>query len=217
MPAAARRWHSAAAGEIFPAYMLVGVAIALLALGTVSLVARRLLIGRRPSAAARGLPEWAEVGRKRRAHIRRVVALIEEWADAMDVPARERDRWLRAAWLHDALRDARLPQGASHGPAAADRAARDGEVDRGVLDAIRYHSVGYAAWDDAGRMLYLADNLERGRKGRRKERARLARRVPRDRDGVLRAVVGWQMELDLASGRSIDPRTLELWNSLAED
>jgi HD superfamily phosphohydrolase YqeK len=86
-----------------------------------------------------------------------------------------------------------------------------------VLDAVRFHSVGYAGWDDVGRMLYLADYLEPGRKGRRKERARLAKRVPRQRDAVLREVVARQIEEQLAAGRPIDPLTLAFWNSLAPD
>ena len=162
------------------------------------------------------LPSWAQVSRRRRAHIRRVAALLDAWSKEMGVSKIERGRWLLAAWLHDALRDARLPGGASHGAAAADRAARDGLGDRGVLDAVRYHSIGYSGWGDVGKMLYLADNLEPGRRGRRKERARLAKRVPRERDTVLREVVARQLQEQLRSGRSIDPLTLEFWNSLAE-
>lgn len=170
--------------------------------------------GRRAPTAA-GLPAWAQVGRRRRAHIRRVAALVAHWADEMGASQRECHRWLKAAWLHDALRDARLPRGTTHGDAAADRAAKEGESDHGVLDAVRYHSLGYAGWDDVGKMLYLADNLEPGRKGRRKERARLARRVPYDRDGVLREIVAQQMQSWLRTGRAIDPLTLAFWNSLA--
>jgi len=161
-----------------------------------------------------GLPEWAQVRRRRRAHIRRVVALVEQWGAEMDVSKDERRRWLTAAWLHDALRDAPRVDGIAHGAAAADRAARDGETDRGVLDAVRYHSVGYAGWDDVGKVLYLADYLESGRRGRRKERAKLAKRVPHDRDAVLREVVAQQMQDQLSVGRLIDRLTLEFWNSL---
>jgi len=132
----------------------------------------------------------------------------------MEVPQEERLRWLKAVWLHDAMRDATLPDGMGHGAAAADHAAREGERDRGVLEAVRYHSVGYAGWDDVGKMLYLADYLEWGRKGRHKERAKLAKRVPYDRDAVLREVVAQQIQDELRDGRSIDPLTLELWNSL---
>lgn len=176
---------------------------------------RGLRRARRPVA---GLPVWARARRRRRGHIRRVAALVEHWAEDMGASRHERSRWLTAVWLHDALRDARLPEGTSHGAAAADRAARDGETDRGVLDAIRYHSVGYAGWDDVGKMLYLADYLEPGRAGRRRERrerAKLAKRVPRERDAVLREVVARQMEAQLRAGRSIDSLTLAFWNSLA--
>ena len=168
---------------------------------------------RRAGPAAR-LPDWAEARRRRRAHIKRVAALMERWAEEMEISQRERRRWLAAVWLHDALRDARLPNGTSHGAAAADRAAQDGEADRGVLDAIRYHSVGYAGWDDVGKMLYLADYLEPGRRGRRKERAKLAKRVPHERDEVLREVVAQQMQEQLRRSRRINPLTLEFWNSL---
>ena len=133
----------------------------------------------------------------------------------MNVSAVERRRWLRAVWLHDALREAQLPGGVSHGAAAADRAAREGESDAGILDAVRYHSFGYAGWDDVGRMLYLADFLEPGRPNRRK-RARLARRVPRERDEVLREVVAIQIRGQLRRGRAVNQVTLEFWNSLAE-
>jgi nicotinate-nucleotide adenylyltransferase len=145
------------------------------------------------------------------------VALVAQWADEMGVSKEERSRWLTAAWLHDALRDAKLPDGMSHGAAAAERAAQDGIADRGVLDAVRYHSVGYAGWDDVGRMLYLADNLEPGRRGRRKERAKLAQRVPREPDAVLQELLGRQIQAQVRAGRSVDPRTLEFWNSLTRD
>ena len=106
-----------------------------------------------------GCPAWAG-GRRPSgcAHIERVAALAAGWADRMArVAGRSARRWLRAVWLHDALRDAPAeragPLGARrararpelrHGPASAARAAAEGETDRGVLDAVRYHSVGWA-------------------------------------------------------------------------
>jgi len=39
-------------------------------------------------------------------HVQRVAALALEWAERLGVPDSERNRWLRAVWLHDALRDA---------------------------------------------------------------------------------------------------------------
>src|SRR5918996_1420955 len=123
-------------------------------------------------------PAWAQVPPGGRAHIGRVAALLGEGADALRTPAAERQRWLKAGYLHDALRDASLADALAHGPAAAERAAAEGETDRGVLDALRYHTVGYAGWDDVGRMLYLADYLEPGREFDRVGRAAMARRVP---------------------------------------
>ncbi|HEX4601301.1 MAG TPA: HD domain-containing protein [Gemmatimonadales bacterium] len=182
---------------------------------------KALARGVAPSGRARAepltdLPGWARVGPKRRAHVRRVAELVERWAEEVGVSKRERDRWLRAVWLHDALRDARLTKGTTHGPAAADRAALDGEADPGVLDAVRYHSHGYAGWDDVGKMLYLADYLEPGRKRRAKEREKLAERVPGDRDRVLREVVAQQIRWRLRAGRPVHPLTVEFWNSLTD-
>lgn len=161
------------------------------------------------------LPAWAQVSPERRAHIERVVKLLNSWADAMHVDANERDRWLRAGWLHDALRDAPLGDPLAHGPAAADRAAADGERDRGVLDAVRFHTVGAPDWDDVGRMLYLADFLEPGREFASAERAQFVRRVPAERDAVLREVARRRIEWLLGSGWQLPATTVAFWNQLA--
>ncbi|MGH2668244.1 MAG: hypothetical protein ACREMC_01940, partial [Gemmatimonadales bacterium] len=116
---------------------------------------------------------------------------------------------------HDALRDAPLADPLAHGPAAADRAAAEGERDGGVLDAVRYHTVGYAGWDDVGRMLYLADFLDPGRDFDRDGRRALAARVPADRDRVLREVARRRIEWVVRSGWPLPPDTVAFWNDLA--
>jgi 2-amino-4-hydroxy-6-hydroxymethyldihydropteridine diphosphokinase len=144
----------------------------------------------------------------------------------MRVTDAERDRWLRAGWLHDALRDAttaeleRLAPGVPgptellHGPAAAARAAQAGETDPGVLSAIRYHSLGWASWDLAGAALYCADFLEPGRRFDREERADLARRYPSAPREVLGEVARRRMSWLVRSGWSIPEETWRFWNSL---
>ena len=161
------------------------------------------------------LPPWAQVTPERRAHIEAVAALLARWADAMSVDGTERTRWLKAAYLHDALRDAPLATKLAHGPAAADRAAREGEADRGVLDAVRYHTLGYAGWDDVGRMLYLADFLEPGRAVAAEERRALAARVPRERDAILKEIARRRIEWVVRSGWPLAPETVGFWNALA--
>ena len=161
------------------------------------------------------LPPWAVVTPERRAHIERVVALLGEWATAMHVADAERARWLRAGWLHDALRDENRSDELAHGPRAAARAAQDGEPDRGVLDAVRYHTLGYVHWDDVGRMLYLADFLEPGRPLDPANQAALIARVPRERDAMLKEVARRRIEWVLRSGRPLLPATVAFWNSLA--
>ena len=177
--------------------------------------------------APRELPDWAVVTAARAAHIARVTALVDTWARARGVGAAEAARWHRASLLHDALRDAPpdvlsryaergdWPEKLWHGPAAAAAALQHGERDAGVLDAIRYHSVGWARWDDAGRMVFLADYLEPGRTHLRKEREALAARVAAEPEAVLRDVVRLRLSWLLRHARPIRKETWELWNRLA--
>lgn len=183
-----------------------------------------------PPEANETAPAWAVMSPKRRAHVERVASLMAGWADRLGLDPAERSRWLRAAWLHDALRDAdddtlRAAAGSFgpslsvdllHGPAAADRAALEGETDRAVLDAVRYHSVGHPDWAPAGRALYCADFLDPGRRFDREERAALAERFPADPAGVFREVVQRRMWYLVRSGWPIPEPTFRLWNSLAD-
>lgn len=160
-------------------------------------------------------------------HIQRVAELVTLWSARLGVPDSERNRWLKAVWLHDALRDAppeeleRIapsspgPVELRHGPASAARAKAEGETDRGLLDAVRYHSVGLAEWDMVGRVLYCADYLEPGRSNAGPERAALAERFPSDPQGVLLAVARARMLYLIESGWSIPQPTMRFWNSLA--
>jgi HD superfamily phosphohydrolase YqeK len=172
------------------------------------------------------LPSWADITPKRRTHVERVGALIAMWADAMEVPELERARWFRAANLHDAVKDAdpeRLralapdawgADSLRHGPAAAVLAAREGEVDSGILDAVRYHSVGYGGWERVGRMLYMADFLEPGRNHGGLE---VAAAVPGDPVGILREVARRRIEMTVSKYRRLLPETVAFWNGLCGD
>ncbi len=174
------------------------------------------------------LPSWAVVTPDRIAHITRVADLAERWAAERGVAPAELARWRLAAVLHDALRDADAtvlarytprgdwPPKLWHGPAAAAAAERDGETDRGVLDAVRYHSVGFAGWDEAGRMLYLADFLEPGRRHDRAELDALAARVAAEPAAVLAAVAARRLARLVHEGRPIRKETWEFWNSLRD-
>jgi HD superfamily phosphohydrolase YqeK len=185
------------------------------------LTSRRTPPGLRPT-----LPHWAVVTAARLDHIQRVAELAANWAERMGVPDSERNRWLRAVWLHDALRDASAaelekwaagtpgPPELRHGPASAAHAKAEGETDRGVLDAVRYHSLGLAEWDMVGRILYCADYLDPGRKFQQPERAHLAERLPDDPGDVLREVARSRLTHIVQSGWPILEPTVRFWNSL---
>jgi HD superfamily phosphohydrolase YqeK len=172
------------------------------------------------------LPSWAQVSDKRRAHIQRVATLLAQWAEAMRISPDERRDWVDAARFHDALRDApretlRALAGNApyepemlHGPAAAERLAKDGEQRQNVLDAIRFHTVGAPTWDRTGRGLYMADFLEPGRSFSREDRAFLSSQVPHDFDGVFRQVVRMRLVYALNEGHTLFPETVQLWNSI---
>lgn len=182
---------------------------------------------RTPAELRPTLPGWAVVTPARLEHIQRVAELAVRWAERMGVPDSERNRWLRAVWLHDALRDANPaelekwaasiaePPELRHGPASAGRARAEGETDRGVLDAVRYHSLGLAEWDMVGRILYCADFLDPGRTFNQEQRAELAERLPDDPAGVLREVARSRITYIIRSGWLLPEPTVRFWNSLA--
>lgn len=172
------------------------------------------------------LPAWARVTDKRRKHIARVTDLLMQWAHVIGISSVERDAWRRAGLLHDALRDAPEPQLRElardaerepellHGPAVANLLESQGETNRSLLLAIRYHTVGSAEWDRTGHALYMADFLEPGRGFSRRDRAFLATQVPHDFDGVFRQVLRARLEYALREGYTLFPETVALWNAV---
>lgn len=163
---------------------------------------------------------------KRREHVGRVVGLLSAWTDAIGVSPDERQMWIDAGTWHDVLRDAdesvlraltgdhECPVGMLHGPAAADRLAAEGETRVAVLEAIRWHTVGWSAWTRVGRALYMADFLEPGRPFMKLDRAYLASMVPVDFNATFRQVVRLRMDWTIREGRALGAETVSLWNSL---
>jgi 2-amino-4-hydroxy-6-hydroxymethyldihydropteridine diphosphokinase len=172
------------------------------------------------------LPSWAQVTDKRRAHIARVTALLDQWAERLSLPADEQQAWHDVGVLHDALRDAseeelrRLTSDAEHpwhilhGPAVAIRLENNGERRTDVIEAIRWHTLGSAHWGRVGKALYMADFLEPGRPFSKADRAFLAAHVTTDFDGVFRQVVRTRIEWTVREGKMLFPETADLWNSV---
>lgn len=172
------------------------------------------------------LPAWAVVTEKRRGHIARVTALLDEWAARMALDADEATAWHDSGLWHDALRDADeaalrsivdapdLPFGILHGPAAATLLEQEGETRATVLEAVRWHTVGHPQWDRTGRALFMADFLEPGRKFMQADRAFLAAQLPHNFDGVFRQAVRMRLEWTLREGNRIFEGTVKLWNRI---
>jgi HD superfamily phosphohydrolase YqeK len=172
------------------------------------------------------LPPWAVVGDRRKAHIERVVALLDGWAAAMHLSPDEASAWHDAGVFHDALRDAQETQLRElagdletdvpllHGPAAAARLVADGEKREEVIQAVRWHTIGCAEWGRVGRALYMADFLDPGRGFAKADRAYLARQVPGDFDGTFRQVVRMRVEWTVREGKGLHTETVALWNSV---
>lgn len=172
------------------------------------------------------IPAWACISDKRRAHIARVTALLDRWAPHVARDAAEARALHDVGRYHDALRDApepllrelagdaESPPELLHGPAAATLLVREGEAREEVLDAVRWHTLGSAAWGRVGRALYMADFLEPGRKFAASDRAFLAAHVRHDFDGVFRQVVRMRVQWSLGEGLELYAGTVALWNAV---
>ncbi len=180
------------------------------------------------SAADGELPDWAEAGKSRRAHMARVAVLMKEWSRQMGLRKVDRIRWVAVGYLHDALRDARpntlrpllspafrdAPGNLLHGPAAAVYLERCGVADYEVLHAIRYHTVGHPSLTTLGRALYAADFLEPGRRLRPNFRAKLRQRMPGDLNPVVQEILGARIEHLVDRESAMRPETVNFWNAL---
>ncbi len=182
--------------------------------------------------AARGvLPPWSEAGRKRRAHMKRVGAVLDDWARSMGLGDDERIRWVAAGHLHDVLRDAStsqmrpwlevrfrgLPESYWHGPVTAVRLAEEGVDDEEVLDAIRYHTLGDPQLGLIGRALIAADFLEPGRKERAGWNAARRKHASVNLHRVVRDVIRAKIERSLRRKQPIRPEMLAMWNALGAE
>ena len=183
------------------------------------------------AASCGQLPGWTQATERRRAHMSRVAELMGTWSHALGLSDRDCKRWQAAGWLHDTLRDAEpeslraecgspfdaLPGSYLHGPATAGRLERVGVRDDGVLNAIRYHTLGDARLDSLGLALIVADYLEPGRPGRPLWRTGLRARMPAALEEVAFEVVGDRLRGSLDRGATVRAEMVELWNRLVAD
>ena len=166
----------------------------------------------------------------RREHIERVAELAGRWAIEMGVPESERHRWLRAVWLHDALRDApaeELMRWAPDAPGppnlgtvlpAPPAPRRRGRPIAACSTPCAITRSGSPNGTWSGRILYCADYLEPGRKHDREWRADLAARLPSaDGAGACRQVATRAGGAHGDLGPLLLEPTVRFWNSLVAE
>jgi len=169
------------------------------------------------------LPDWAVCRPGRRAHAARVADLLSGWATDLGLGESEIVRWKAAGHLHDALKDAPVPDLVSladsgwpdpllHAPACAARLREDGVTDEELLLAITYHSTGHPEFGLLGEFLYMADFLDPGRRFLASEREELRGRLPTDRDAVLLEILRLRITRLLDHRTLVLPDSLSLWN-----
>lgn len=181
-------------------------------------------------SAARGeLPGWARMSNGRREHAERVASLLSDWAEVRGMRQDDRDRWVAAGWLHDALKDEDtdrlrelvreshrdLPVPVLHGPAAAARLEADGVEDPELLDAVAWHTLGHPRLAPLGMAVYCADFLEPGRNLRNKWRRKRRERMPEELEDVTREILRARIQHLLKRARPVRPETMGFWNRLA--
>lgn len=158
----------------------------------------------------------------------RVAAVMEGWADSLDLDPGERACWRAAGLLHDALREAdpaplrprvdpehrELPGPLLHGPAAAARLRDEGIHDSSLLRAIAHHTTGHPEFDRLGRALFCADFLEPGRSDPDGNRARKRELFPEHPDRVTFEVLRLRIRMSLDRASPIAEPTLRFWNAI---
>ncbi len=182
-------------------------------------------------AAEGRLPGWAVAGEKRTAHMSRVAALLDGWAQERGLDDVARTTWRALGYLHDALRDEvpevlrervspaerLLPGPLLHGPAAAEQLRIDGVEDGELLTAVAWHTLGDPRFESMGRALYAADFLEPGRTYLPEWREERRGRMPQELDAVTREVARARIGRGLERNGRIHPRTIDFWNALVGD
>jgi HD superfamily phosphohydrolase YqeK len=159
--------------------------------------------------------------------------VAEEWDEE------SREAAIRAAWLHDAWRDADVPDTVAairgsgeepdvwalrhapvllHAQAAAGWARSEmGESDPRVLLAVRHHPTGHPAWEDVGRALYVADFCEPTRPFATSLRTdRMVTRAsagPASLADAARDILVLRLGRSLREGRAVHPNSWLTWNA----
>jgi HD superfamily phosphohydrolase YqeK len=170
-------------------------------------------------------------------HVESVAETVRRVAEKWDQESRVAA--IRAAWLHDAFRNANVPdtvaaiRGAGEEPdawalrhapillhaqaAACWARSETGESDPRVLLAVRHHPTGHPAWEDVGRALYVADFCEPTRSfatslGTERMVTRAAA-DPVSLAGAARDILALRLGRSLREGRAVHPDSWHAWNA----
>lgn len=100
-----------------------------------------------------------------------------------------------------------------HAPVSADLAKKEFDVyNREILEAIRFHTIGYPGMSRLAKIIYAADTIEPGRDFPGVELLR--RKMSGPLDNLILAVCNHSIKYNINRGRLIHPNTLLLRNDL---
>jgi HD superfamily phosphohydrolase YqeK len=178
----------------------------------------------------------------RLAHVEAVAETAGEIATVGTWSAATVEGALRAAWIHDVLKNeavddwVRVIEEAGwepdpwalaynpkllHAQAAAAWARSRGEVDGEVLEAVRHHPTAHPAWDVVGLILFVADFAEPTRRFAEKagtaEIRATARRGAAGLAVAARRVLGVRIGWHLEGARPVHPISIDAWNAWATE
>ena len=174
----------------------------------------------------------------RLAHVAAVATTAGEIATAGGWSAATIEAALRAAWIHDMLKEQGVdawvrvieeagwtpdPWSLAHGPhllhaqAAAAWAQMNGETDREVLEAVRHHPTAHPDWRVVGRILYVADFTEPNRRFAAEAKTPEIRAVASEGSAGLaqasRRVLAIRIRRLLEDGGAVHPISIDAWNA----
>lgn len=102
-----------------------------------------------------------------------------------------------------------------HGTVAAQWIQEEvGISDKRIIEAVRYHSIGKRDMGQVGRIVFIADKLEPGKRQREKQLDTILEITKNNLDAGIKRYIDTKIGYHLAKGNVIHPATMEFRNDL---